>query len=290
MAQKTTISKLSSNVMKIEYDGVRSKDTFHNFFCSDIHVDNPKCNQKLFKDDLKKAQDQDGLIFIVGDLLDLMQGKKDRRSDKGSLRKEFLSSNYINDVIRYAYDILLPFKDNLVMISEGNHESSVKNHLEYDTLSMLCSELQRAGSPVQYMPYQGWVLFSFKVNSGKATHTAVKKLFYSHGNWHGVISMGTQAIRRYAAIADADIFVSGDNHERWTVGHAVYRLNRANEQIVVNQVHLKTGTYKEEFASGSGWAVEKIGMPKVLGGTHLEIKTKILTGEVLFEYKVSNTF
>ena len=31
------------------------------------------------------------------------------------------------------------------------------------------------------------------------------------------------------------------------------------------QWHLKTGTYKEEYMNGSGWAIEKIGVPKSIG-------------------------
>lgn len=287
---KNIIEKVSKNVLRIKLQGIKSQDVTPLFFCSDIHIDNPKCNKKLFIDDMKRAQDRGAFIFIIGDLLDLMQGKKDRRSDKGALRKEFLSDRYINNVIEYSFKELLPFKDNIAMISDGNHETAVKNHLEVDVLGMLCKDLQEVGSPVCHMPYQGWIILNIDARYKDTSQKAIK-IFYSHGNWHGVISMGTQAIRRYAAVAaDADIFVSGDNHERWTAGHAVFKIGRDFEQIVVNQIHIKTGTYKEEFATGSGWAVEKIGLPKVLGGTYLDIRTTISRGIYNCDFEVKNRF
>lgn len=38
------------------------------------------------------------------------------------------------------------------------------------------------------------------------------------------------------------------------------------------QLHIKSGTYKEEFVKGKGWATEKIVMPKRLGGSVAEIE------------------
>ena len=38
------------------------------------------------------------------------------------------------------------------------------------------------------------------------------------------------------------------------------------------QLHIKTGTYKEEFAAGIGWAVERITMPKSLGSWWLNFR------------------
>ena len=45
-------------------------------------------------------------------------------------------------------------------------------------------------------------------------------------------------------------------------------------------MHVKTGTYKEEFAEGKGWAVERIAVPKYLGGCFVRVnfnKNKELT-------------
>jgi hypothetical protein len=40
---------------------------------------------------------------------------------------------------------------------------------------------------------------------------------------------------------------------------------------VTPRYHVQTGTYKEEFEGGNGWAVERIVMPKSLGGVWLKL-------------------
>ena len=77
---------------------------------------------------------------------------------------------------------------------------------------------------------------------------------------------------RYASIApEADILVNGHNHERSMVSHPCYRLTSSGKQRIAVRWHLQTGTYKEEFADGAGWAVERIVMPKSLGGVWLRL-------------------
>ena len=71
---------------------------------------------------------------------------------------------------------------------------------------------------------------------------------------------------------NVDIMISGHTHDRWIV-----ELNRLipdpNRGRVINksQFHVKTGTYKEEFEQGEGWAVERIGTPKSLGSVFCKV-------------------
>ena len=96
---------------------------------------------------------------------------------------------------------------------------------------------------------------------------------YSHGNWGGIVTKGVLSVNRDAAIMDnVDIMISGHTHDRWIV-----ELNRlipdTNRGKVINksQFHVKTGTYKEEFEEGEGWAVERIGTPKSLGSVFCKV-------------------
>jgi hypothetical protein len=53
-------------------------------------------------------------------------------------------------------------------------------------------------------------------------------------------------------------------------------LNQASKKLETKiQWHVKTGTYKDEFSAQEGWAVEKIVMPKYLGGVIQ--KTKVIS-------------
>jgi hypothetical protein len=56
------------------------------------------------------------------------------------------------------------------------------------------------------------------------------------------------------------------------MNHPQLRMNEYKRKVEVrNQWHIKTGTYKEEFENGKGWAVEKIGMPKYLGSCFMTV-------------------
>jgi hypothetical protein len=58
------------------------------------------------------------------------------------------------------------------------------------------------------------------------------------------------------------------------VEHAGYRVNAAGKLSVIPRWHLQTGTYKQEFGGTGGWAVERIVMPKALGGIWLNLRPK----------------
>lgn len=247
------------------------------FFASDIHLDNPKCDRELFGRHMKEAQDTGALVLLFGDVLDLMGGRHDKRGSKNSILPEHKVDNYWDAVIEWAAEWFLPYRDSLAIIAEGNHETAAKKHNEIDPLGRMCGILRRAGSPVEHMPYQGFVRFAFHQEKARVRRL---KLFYHHGKFGGFASKGTLGGGRYASIApDADLFVNGHNHERTSVSHAGYRMLESEVQIV-DRYHLQCGTYKNEFGGGSGFGVEKIVFPKSLGGWWVELTPNAWTSGV----------
>jgi hypothetical protein len=247
----------------------------HTFLlASDIHLDNPKCRRDLLKKHLKQVQGVNGNALFFGDVMCLMQGKKDRRGSKGSIRAEHLGSNYFDLVFDETAEWLSPFASTVLMMSDGNHETAVIGNQEIDPLGNVVRLMRdRYGSPVQHMRYQGWIWFSFYRPGISREHgTRRCALFFHHGAWGGVITKGTMGGGRYASIApEADILINGHNHERTIVSHPCYRVSSQGKQKVASRWHVQTGTYKEEFEEGAGWAVERIVMPKSLGGVWLKL-------------------
>lgn len=229
---------------------------------SDIHLDNPSCNRKLLTRHLDEAVATGAGIMIFGDLFDAMQSKSDRRHNKADLMEELKVANYLDALVYQTAEFFEPYKHNLNLVSTGNHESSYLQKLETDLLQRLVDELD---VPSLYKGgYQGFVRFQHLITS---TSKRTNVLFYHHGLWGGVVSQGTQASSRYASITpDANIIVSGHTHNRWALEFPRYKLTQNGSTKVSMQIHVKTGTYKEEFDKNSGWAVEKIGMPKNMGG------------------------
>jgi hypothetical protein len=53
-----------------------------------------------------------------------------------------------------------------------------------------------------------------------------------------------------------------------------YKINNVYKTYLNEQLHLKLGTYKQEFQDGKGWAVEKLGIPKPIGAWWVDFEKK----------------
>lgn len=264
-----TSTRLSPELLEVRIPYTSLKETATFLLASDIHLDNPKCNRGLLKQHLDECKAIGGNALFFGDVLCVMQGKKDRRGGKGDIRPEHLGGNYFDLVFRESADFLKPYGDMILMMGDGNHETAVLNNQEIDPLENVTRLMRNDGAVTEHMGYQGFVRFVFeRENAGVRRCT----LFFHHGAWGGIVTKGTMGGGRYAQIApDADIVVNGHNHERSIVAHPCYRVSNEGRAWVEQRWHLQTGTYKQEFGGTGGWAVERIVMPKSLGGIWLDL-------------------
>jgi predicted phosphodiesterase len=257
--------------LRIPYAGFTETATF--LLLSDIHLDNPKCDRKLLAKHLDECRAQNGHVLMFGDVLCLMQGKKDRRASKGDIRPEHLGGNYFDLVFSEAAEFFKPWQDIILMAGDGNHETAVSNNQEIDPLENVVRLMRNNGSNIEHMGYQGWIRFSFTQDNNSKTRRCM--LFFHHGAWGGIVTKGVMAGGRYAAVApDADVLVSGHNHERSVVAHSCYRVDQNGRAWVEQRWHVQCGTYKQEFGGTGGWAVERIVMPKSLGGIWLTLRPR----------------
>lgn len=262
--------KHQSNYHHFSFD-CESSDNQKIFVSSDWHFDNPKCNRELLFKHLDKAKKLGAKIVVTGDLFCFMQGKYDPRGSKSDIRPEHNKNNYLDCVINDTAEKLLPYAKNILLISRGNHETSVSRRAETDVMERFIERLNLlSGADIQIGNYSGYYTLQFGYKNGCRRSLTVG---YSHGNWGGIITKGTLSVVRQAAIMpDADVIFSGHTHDGWIMPQPRLVRNQNSKKVEVkNQWHVKTGTYKEEFASGKGWAVERIGMPKYLGGCFMDI-------------------
>lgn len=232
---------------------------------SDWHWDNPKCDRKTLKRHLDQAKERNAKIIITGDLFCAMQGKYDKRSNKSSLRPEHQTDNYLDSLVDTAAEFLEPYKDHIVMISPGNHETAIQGRHETDLIARLCEKLG-----VNKMAYSGWVVFKMRCN---AQRVRALNLSYHHGYGGGgpVTKDIIQASRKAVYTPDADVVVSGHTHDSWIFEIPRVRLKANGEQEVEYQTHIKTGNYKDEYTCGGGWAVEKGMPPKKIGSVWMRL-------------------
>ena len=267
-----TLKRTDHNVLEVRCIYEKEQQVFNFLLQSDVHFDNPKCDRKLYFKHLAEAKARNAGIFCFGDFFDLMQSRHDRRRTKSSIRPEHNTDTYQDTVIQDSAYHLKEYAGNFIAFSDGNHETAVVKNIEVNPLANLALRLNMEhGGNMHHLPYQGFIRFVFQHKAGGGIRKV--NLAYHHGNWGGVVTKGTLSVIRYASIfPDADIIISGHTHDQWLVKHEQYKLDRSAKIYQKTQYHVKSGTYKQEFQKGSGWAVEKITMPKSLGAWFLKLE------------------
>lgn len=238
---------------------------------SDLHWDSMQCDRELLKRDLDKAVQDDALIFIFGDLFDAMQGKWDKRASVESFRPEHRTGQYLDSLVDTAAEWFLPYKDNLALISPGNHETSIQKHHETNLTERLVAILRHEKSRVELGTYWGYVMCVMNMDVDRKK-TAASVIHYHHGyGGGGEVTRGGIDHSRTRGQYDADVFVSGHIHRRNMDENIITRLTKQGNVRQQRQIFLRCSAYKNEIG---GWHAEKGRAARPLGGWWLS-----LTGE-----------
>lgn len=258
------------NVVTVNFDGVKSGWEQHWLLVSDRHWDNPKSCRRLQKKDLEWAIDNNAFITETGDTYCCMQGKWDRRKSKNDLRTEHKRADYLNALTETGIDWFEPYAPNYIFFADGNHETAILKHHEYDLLKAMTNGLNdRAGTSVLHTPYSGMVRFKFTIGGTRRTQVL---WYYAHGSGGGgPVTRGViQSNRRAVIVPDANIVTSGHIHEQWVLNIPRHRVTDAGRSYIDSQVHIQTPTYKEEYNHGkTGYHVESGRPPKPIGAQRL---------------------
>ena len=247
------------------------------FICSDVHFDSLKCDRESFKAHLDHVKEQGGQTLIIGDLFDVMGCYKDPRSKPEDIDPKYVrrGRSYLDLVVEDAYEFLKPYKENILVITYGNHETSILRHRDTDPLERLIFLLnQNEGKPVHKGAYAGWILFDMHYSS---TSRSSFKIAYHHGKGgnakrsKGILYSQLDAME----YPDANMIVSGHDHNKLYDPSNVRRRITAQNGVVStyqDTVHwIKTGSYKKS-SDDFGWEVQSGFSPKRLGGWFVKLK------------------
>tara|TARA_R100000995_G_scaffold84848_1_gene65190 strand:+ start:440 stop:1327 length:888 start_codon:yes stop_codon:yes gene_type:complete len=274
---KLHIEELNENVHLFEYQGVRSTELVPTLFCSDIHLDSIGCKRNIFKRHLDEIKDANGLIFIFGDLLDVMASYGDRRLQREELDPQFIQKGrtYLDLVVEYAVEFLKPYAQNIALISYGNHEKTISKFHNHDILRSIVWALNlEPNVNIQLGGYSGWVFFRMK---NKRT-SQICKIHYHHGfggnakRSKGMLDVQIEAMK----YPDANILVRGHTHQKWYDPSTARIRVSPNGRIYKDKVkYIQSGSYIDSINKGvSGWAVEKNFNPTDIGGWFVDFKLK----------------
>ncbi len=262
----------AKNVHEIQLDGKYAEIAM----LSDLHWDNPKCDQDLLKKHLDYCKEENIPVMINGDMFCLMQGRGDNRRNKSDIRPEHNNARYLDSVVETAVEWFTPYADILTVIGYGNHETGIIKWQETDILQRFVDLLNlKCHSNVQVGGYGGWIVIKMNNHSRIAT----TKIKYFHGSGGGgVVTKGALNLTRALELYEGcDVYTMGHIHEnaaRNDVRDALESNSKKGYSINHKPIHLMiTGTYKEEYGDGSkGWHVERGAPIKPIGGRMLTIK------------------
>lgn len=233
---------------------IAAKEPFHVLQISDVHYDSVKCDRELLTKHLKQAEKIGALVFINGDLFDLMGGKYDPRSSYSDIRPEYKHINYLDAVIKDAAEYFSKFKVNY-FIGRGNHETNISKRLHTDPTDRLAELLRYNGVTVATGGYSGWFVYKFEQNNQRLSIIQ----HYHHGSGgnaprsKGILSADIDQKK----FPDADIITRGHDHQKWHLPTTVQRLSHSYQAQDKTVHHVRTGSYKMLGDGFAGWAVEK---------------------------------
>ncbi len=242
---------------------------------SDVHYDNKKCERGLLKAHHEEALERNAGIIDFGDFFDVMGGKYDPRSGKADIRPEYCKGSYFDAVVNDAASYLQRYKDNIIMIAEGNHEISIQNRQEINLTDRL---IEKINPNIIKGKYTGWLRFQFEHEAGGSR--VGKTMYYTHGSGgNAPVTRGVLQTARRQDFIDADILVSGHIHTEFALSRPRIKLNDQGNQVIYEQEHIQLGTYKD--STNGQWENMKGFAPPSLGGRWLRFYYK--NGQVQYE-------
>lgn len=247
-----------------------AEDVKHIYLLSDIHFDSSKCDRKLLKKHLEQAKEENAEILILGDAYDLMHMPRDPRGTYSTMRPELLATAYIDECINDLVNFLKPYKDNIALISQGNHETNIIKRHGVDPIQRTVGALNAEGASIVAGYYAGWVIIKCNKN-GQGSRRSYP-LHYHHGYGGGKRSKGSLNVDiDMKDYPQAKILARGHTHHKWyfPVTRDVLTSTFKHAQEVVHV--LQTGSYKKKDRS-MGWEVEKAFATPTLGGWKMTFK------------------
>lgn len=246
-----TIEKTAEDAFKIQWGNVGSGMEMYMLLTSDHHFDNAHCDLALLKNHLDMAKELNAPILFAGDTFCAMQGKWDKRADTSELRPEFHGGNYLDRLVDEAAKFYLPYKNQIAIVANGNHEDSILARHQTDLTERLVTRLRDKGGITMRGGYLGFVSLSF---AWPATATGGKNtarnfdLMWHHGyGGGGEVTRGMIDNNRTRSQFNADIFFTGHIHRQNFDNNKIVSLDRSGKLSPKQQFFLRGSSYKDDF-------------------------------------------
>ena len=221
---------------------------------SDLHIGGLHVDYKLIDKELADAKKRGAKILINGDVFDaVLPGDRKRyRANNLHPRLYEAGDDMLGESIRWAYEILAPYKDDIIMIGDGNHDDAVARYHHIEPVKHLVVMLNGADGKIQYGGYHGFIHVQLRPFSD--THYGHYVIHYHHGAGGAApVTKGAITFSRAAMwIEGADAIWRGHTHHRQAGRDNKITFNKSvvvpeNRIMTRDVLTLRTGSYFDTY-------------------------------------------
>ena len=221
---------------------------------SDLHIGGLHVDYKLIDKELADAKKRGAKILINGDVFDaVLPGDRKRyRANNLHPRLYEAGDDMLGESIRWAYEILAPYKDDIIMIGDGNHDDAVARYHHIEPVKHLVVMLNGADGKIQYGGYHGFIHVQLRPFSD--THYGQYVIHYHHGAGGAApVTKGAITFSRAAMwIEGADAIWRGHTHHRQAGRDNKITFNKSvvvpeNRVMTRDVLTLRTGSYFDTY-------------------------------------------
>jgi predicted phosphodiesterase len=222
---------------------------------SDLHIGGLHVDYSLIEKELATAKKRGAKILINGDVFDAVMPGDRKRYRANNLHPRMFSAgdDMLGESIRWAYELLEPYKDDIIMIGDGNHDDSVARYHHIEPVKQLVVMLNGTTGKIQYGGYHGFIHIQMRPYKEQA-RVGHYVIHYHHGAGGAApVTKGAITFSRASMwIEGADAIWRGHTHHRQAgrdnkvVFHkSILKLeNRVQTRDVLT---LRTGSYMDTY-------------------------------------------
>jgi hypothetical protein len=254
---------------EITYKG---DQTFTLYPLGDIHLGTIHCDRNHFKQTIDRiAADPNALVVGMGDYCECIV-LSDPRFEPSEISPEFqgrLGDIAVAQGEQFIADIL-PIKDKIIGMIDGNHEFELKRRHYYDLTLSACRTLG-----VPYLSDTAMIRLVFRRESDTSKHVESHNVFIyaEHGAGGGGKSGGkVNSLCDLMAHFEADLYLRGHVHDKIVVPKPMLRMTGQGKAKLIQKKRfgVLTGCFYKSYEEGSssygqrkGYAPNEIGCPAI---------------------------
>lgn len=240
------------NIRALSYDWGPETEEVRIAPIGDTHIGLPEFEEKRFKEFLKKCEEDNIYLLLLGDLLDL--------SIKDSVGNVYEALMSPQQAINYVAELLYPYRERIIGITSGNHELRVSKSVGLDvteTIAQLLGLQDRYSDSAIYLFLQ----------LGKNEHCKrySYRIYAIHG-WGAPRTIGAKVnnAERVSQITDADCIIVAHSHTQNAYTRSLYVFDSRTKKLhKVNQLVVNAGSFLgyAKYTTRKGYSPSTIGTP-----------------------------